>query len=251
MTCEKIITSIGELISEVELIYSCQNYLLWFRGHSDKDHSLIPSVQRDGLNNNEQYISNDFYMKASLRMRDKPNKYDYAAWMALMQHYGLPTRLLDWSKSPLIAAYFATCNYEKFSDKDACIWILKPGLLNESEGFNGYLYPMDTNTALDMMYPAFKPYKDSKRKVEDKILACYPVENDLRMYTQQSAFTIHNTHKKLEQLDISELLNKLIIPSNCKNKILKELRICGIELSTVYPDIEHVSKEIKEFYRKR
>jgi len=249
MTREKVVTSIGNLISEIELIYSSQNYILWFRGHSDKGWPLIPSVQRNGLNKNEQCISNDFYIKSSIRMRDKPNKNDYAGWMALMQHYGLPTRLLDWSKSPLIAAYFATCEYGEYPDKDACIWILKPGLLNECEGFNGYIYPMDTSTVLEMIFPAFKPYKDFKRDVEDKIIACYPVENDLRMYTQQSAFTLHNSFKKLEQLNISHLVEKIIIPFSVKKKILNELRICGIELSTVYPDIEHVSREIKDYYR--
>jgi hypothetical protein len=249
LTTEKNVSSIGELIFEIEKIYSEQNDLLWFRGHSDKEWQLVPSIQRENYNENEQYLSNDFYIRASVSVKEKPSHDDYSGWMSLMQHFGLPTRLLDWSQSPLFATFFATNDFQKYPEQDACIWILKPGLLNESEGFGSYIYPMDTKTVREMLYPAFKPYKSTSHDVEDKIIACYPVEYNMRIYTQQSAFTVHNTLKKLTSLNVQNLLSRFIIPANAKENILKQLKTCGITLRNVYPDIEHISKELKEFYK--
>lgn len=249
MINDKIITSIGDLISEIKLIYSEQNYLLWFRGHSDKDWDLVPSVHRENYEKNEQFLMNDFYMRASVTIKEKPSYENYSGWISLMQHFGLPTRLLDWSQSPLVAAFFATNSFAEYPEKDACIWILKPCLLNESEGFGQYIYPMDTKTVLEMIYPAFKPYKSMNKAVEDKIIACYPVENNMRIYTQQSAFTVHNSLKKLSSLNTPNLLERLIIPTNKKEKIFNELKICGVSLRNIYPDVEHIAEELKEFYK--
>lgn len=245
------ITSVNDMINKVQTIINNKelNYLLWFRGHSDEGWELVPSVQRGkyAVGEIEQYMANDFYMRASVSMKDRPSQ-DYCGWMAMMQHYGLPTRLLDWSLSPLIALFFATNDYEKYPDKDGCFWILRPGLLNELEGFGSYIYPMDKYTVMDMIKPAFNS-RQINEEVADKIIACYPVEYNMRIYTQQSAFTVHNSKKKLTSINNPELLKKYIIPADCKKKILEELRICGITLRSVYPDVEHIAKELKDFYK--
>lgn len=246
---DKVINSIGDLISVIKLINPDQNSILWFRGHSDKDWHLIPSVQRENYQKSEQSLMNDFYMRATVSLKEKPSYDNYSGWISIMQHFGLPTRLLDWSQSPLIAAFFATNEYLKYPQKDACIWVLKPGLLNEFEGFGGYIYPMDAKTVLEMIYPAFKPYSSKYRDVGEKIIACYPVENNMRIYTQQSAFTVHNSLKELNSLNVPKLIDRLIIPANKKEKIFNELKICGIKLRNIYPDAEHIAEELKEFYR--
>lgn len=245
------ITSIKDMIDIINNLASDKNfnYLLWYRGHSDESWDLLPSVKRGNYAKREveQYMANDFYMRASVSMKDRPSK-DSCGWIAMMQHYGLPTRLLDWSLSPLIALFFATNDYEKYSDEDGCIWILRPGLLNELEGFGSYIYPMDKYTVIDMIKPAFNS-REINEELTEKIIACYPVEYNMRIYTQQSAFTVHNSNKKLTSINNADLLMKYIIPAECKKKILDELKICGITLRSVYPDVEHIAQELKDFYK--
>jgi len=192
-------------------------------------------------------MANDFYMRACVSMQERPWQ-DYCGWITLMQHFGLPTRLLDWSLSPLIALFFATNDYEKYPDKDGCIWVLRPTLFNKIEGFGGCIYPMDKYTVVDMIKPALKTTRINKN-VEDKIIACYPVEYNMRIYTQQSAFTVHNTKRKLEDSFNENFLIKYIISAKCKKEILEELKICGITLRNIYPDVEHIAQELKEFYK--
>lgn len=164
-----------------------------------------------------------------------------------MQHYGLPTRLLDWSVSPLVALFFATNDYKKYKHDDGCIWVLRPGRLNESEGFGSYIFPMDKQRVLDMLRPAFHGNQVNEG-VEDKIIACRSVEYDMRVYTQQSAFTIHNTNRMIEDMNGPELLFKYIIPASCKENILMELKMLGITLSTIYPDAGHIAQELRDYW---
>ena len=244
---EYIIHSIGELSQIIKLLPTGKT--LWYRGHGDVAWDLVPSVQRGEFLEKEQYLANDFYMAASVTLREKPDFRSYSDWLTIMRHYGLPTRVLDWSRSPLIAAYFAVQEWEKTKDMDACIWILCPEELNVEEGFNHYLYSIDSRTAVQMIRPAFKKeYVPENEKVVDKILACYPIEHDLRVYVQQSAFTIHNTKRRLEEIPSETMLARILIPKRSKEAIFEELKSLGISLSYIYPDSEHIARELIRRY---
>jgi hypothetical protein len=116
-----------------------------------------------------------------------------------MQHFGLPTRLLDWSNSPLVAAFFAIEHRQNKKDAvpdyDSCIWAIAPSKLNEAQGFESYLYPLDAQTLRPLIRPAFKG-KDTV----DKIAAAWAVETDPRMQVQQGAFTIHSSRVPINHL---------------------------------------------------
>lgn len=237
------ITCLCDLIEIIKELPEGKTF--WFRGHYDKEWPLVPSVQRECYLEREQELANDFYMRASVTLRDKPDYRNFSAWLSIMRHYGLPTRLLDWSRSPLIAAYFATEWAGTGADADACIWILDPMELNEMEGFHQYLYSVDSHTATQMIKSAFKKeYKPENPAVEDKILACYPIEHDMRIYVQQSAFTLHNTQRKLEEIPSEHLLHRYIIPAECKVRIAKELNLLGVTLSHIYPDAQNIAREL-------
>lgn len=244
----KTIKTIDELLNFITDLNKMHGQRIWYRGVSNKDWDLIPSIQRSTNREKfERFITNDFYIKARQVMEYSPDKKNYSAWMSIMQHFGLPTRLLDWSSSPLVATFFATEQYKKFPQCDACIWVLAPGLLNKKEGFGDCIYPVDADTVQNMLLPAFKELGHDKY-VEDKILACHSTENNLRMYSQQANFTIHNSKRRLVDICDSDMLYKIIIPAHQRVKLLNDLEIFGITESYIYPDLDHLSKDIKRLY---
>lgn len=166
------------------------------------DWKLIPSVKRSPYDKEqyEQCLTTDFYIETKRRRINTPN--NKSGWLSLMQHYGLQTRLLDWSGSPSVALYFATENY-KYSQTDGALWVLNPELLNELQGYKKYLFPMDYNTPLEFLEEAFYP-----TKAKDKIIACCNVEYDLRMYVQQANFTIHDSNIPLKKYRLRKIFDK-------------------------------------------
>lgn len=241
------ITSIDGMVNQIkELIEKYGEQPIWFRGQENSKWNLMPSIQRGSLCLKENYITNDFYIYVNQIEDNMPDNDNYAAWMSLMQHYGLPTRILDWTSSPLIACYFALeKNIEK--ENDSCIWVLMPQRVNEKEGFGEYVYPMDVYTVQQMLITAFKK-TEIEEKFKDKIIACHSVEKNLRMYSQQSSFTVHNSMRRLEDVCDQETLFKFIIPYAYKRQIYESIRILGISTHFIYPDMEHVSKDIVNKY---
>ncbi len=278
---QAIITSIGEYLKEIINITQVDNlghpYFQWYRGHANKEWELIPKIQRnfkgseEELFRKERYYTNDFQSRASVFKSPALPIDEYANWLTLMQHYGLPTRLLDWSRSPLVALYFAVSDKSKY-DQDGCIWMLTPGKLNESQHLekpsiidgvqydNVYIYNTNHKTIATMIYPAFRRWKFSSmpeaitpedrkfahrfENLKDKIAACYPTEADSRVYNQFSAFTIHNSIKKLVDICDATTLLQITIPYKYKANLRYELSVCGITQSYIFPDLEHLANEI-------
>src|SRR5262245_3594236 len=106
----------------------------WFRGHGNASWSLQPCLYRPrsdigGIGAdyyNEAILLEKFRLRAPTFLERVPAT-DWE-WLFLMQHYGLPTRLLDWTESSLIALYFAVRDHA--GDADAAVWAMNPWGLN-------------------------------------------------------------------------------------------------------------------------
>lgn len=249
-----IVNNLSEFLEEVIQLTISTNTINWYRGQANKDWTLKPSLWRDFSSENERNMNHEFLWKAKSRTKNPPNDKDWPAWLSLMQHYRLPTRLLDWSKSPLIALYFAiedTMLSTKFKepDSDAAVWILSPADLNITSGLKGYIFSIQTETARKMIEPAFIDPQWAEEN--NKIIAVSAIENDSRMMVQQSAFTVHSSTLGLEEYKGNiPFLYKVVIPQKSIIKIALSMDIMGFKPSIIYPDLENLSLEIKTRYLK-
>ena len=214
---------------------------MWWRGQADSTWPLRPGVFRSGNEKNERNFSNIFKLKAKSRSTNCPSNDFSSSWLFLMQHYGLPTRLLDWTESPLIALYFAV-NNKKDDEKDAVIYALKPTTLNwEQCKIDKILNPM-TSYASQIFNEAF--YKNKVDPIKS-IAAVQTDQFDVRHLAQQSEFTIHGFEKAIEDLPGNEqFLAKIIIPASSKEHMRLMLIILGITRANLFPDLENLSAEI-------
>ena len=249
-----IAKNLSEFQEQISQLTISTNTVKWYRGQADKSWTLKPSLWRDFNREDERGMNHEFLWKAPSRTSNPPKDKDWSSWLSLMQHYRLPTRLLDWSKSPLVALYFAVEKIMLSSkmnepQADAAVWILSPGTLNVISGLEPYIFSIQTETAKKMIEPAFVNPKWVKEN--EKIIAVSAIENDIRMMAQQSAFTIHSSMLGLEEYNGNEsFLNKIEIPKQFIRDIAVELDILGFKPSIIYPDLENLSIEIKTRYLK-
>lgn len=165
---------------------------LWYRGQGSIAWPLRPSIQRHDLSEDEERgLVNDFYVRAShVTELSWARRDDYATWLAKAQHYGIPTRLLDWSASPLVAAFFSV---EEDLEADACVWVLRPGALNGRNNHTACLHPLDSHTAVAMMQTAFVSHEEEWLQEDGRdVLACYAVGRDPRVYGIHAAVMLHH-----------------------------------------------------------
>jgi len=164
---------------------------VWFRGHAQHDWNLVPSAHRRHPVLESQFVHH-FRLRAPSLAANCPDHKDYISWLPLMQHYGLPTRLLDWTESLLVAAYFALP--QDSDNTEGSIYMLAPGKLNELS--IGYIIPFLADERVKpFVADAFSG--DSKSENQHTIAVLAP-RTDRRMAAQLGNYTIHGNREPLE-----------------------------------------------------
>lgn len=238
-----VIRNVGDLSREVRALDANERWL--YRGQPDASWSLLPSVHRGYTPQQERYLTNEFRVRARSRHLSCPADSDYPSWLALMQHYGLPTRLLDWTYSPLVAAYFALhpeyTPVDVAEDRDACVWALVAGKLNQSQGFEPLIFPLDAASYEALIVPAFK-----NRDEPGTVGVAMAIEHDARIQLQQAAFTVHSNRTPIDQLPGADTwLRKLVIPNESICDFFEELNVLGMRKSNLFPDLPSLASELK------
>jgi hypothetical protein len=116
---EKTINSVQDLLLALAEDNKAYSGAVWYRGHADNEWGLTPGYFRLKNAPSESTLIKRFKQSAAMLIDGSPKtSFD---WLFLMQHYGVPTRLLDWSESPLIALYFAVSEKQHI-EKDGALW---------------------------------------------------------------------------------------------------------------------------------
>ncbi|MBA7686165.1 hypothetical protein ES703_94606 [subsurface metagenome] len=228
----------------------------WFRGHSRIHGELTPRLfrtQYDSIRKMrpefELSLIEAFKRGAPPLQANIPKTEDHIAWLFLMQHHGAPTRLLDWTKSALVALYFVVSEHPSENGE---LWAMYPDDLNEQSGFHGI--PLPNHPILQ--YFAQEPWRDPKKLVEElglpdipnHPLAVEPPMNFPRMVGQLSTFTIHPTPKPgnsiPELLPEEKDLVRYIIPASSKESLRRDLNALGIKHGTLFPNLDSLSIDV-------
>lgn len=209
----------------------------WFRGQECASWGLVPSVHRAYDQAGEYNLSAIFRLSAPTRYPKTPELSNLAGWISLMQHFGLPTRLLDWTASPLTALFFAL----ETGTGDAAVWGLVPSNLNELS--NSGLAEIFTLSGPEAL-PLLRAGLEKEPRVE-QVIAVMGQDVDLRMTLQQAAFTLHGTEFPLnDRSDANNYLAKFVIPRGARDKLKEELWFLGIRRSCLFPDLANLALDL-------
>ncbi|WP_343578724.1 FRG domain-containing protein [Acinetobacter sp.] len=277
---------IEEIININKDIESKKDREVFFRGHSDSNYKLEPSLLRT-INLSKPFEDNEHSLFWDL-LTTEPRSFTEDAScfdiLTRMQHYSLPTRLLDISSNPLTALYFACSGSEDKdgqvilfsikkdhinyfdSDKASCLTNLaklkksqKLDLLNLIQKCEATTPPIETLTKKHIKnctsYAQFihfikqeKPYFEPKVKIKDlKSIICVKGRlNQERITAQSGSFLIFGLNTQpLEYGNDIFNIHRVTIPKEMKKDILKELDLLKINSRTVYPSMENSSIYIK------
>ena len=154
-------------------------------------------------------------------------------WLALAQHFGVPTRLLDWTEGFLVATWFALENsgfipaFDEGTERivlkrhNAAVWVIRN----------------------------LPPVNDEEKQNPFHVtgIRCYrPPHISPRIPAQRSVFTIHE--KPTEEMDVPELV-KFTIRSRCCFEIRKRLDACGVNESSLFPDLQGLGAHLAWRYK--
>lgn len=241
--CPKLTDRISSLADYFALISSAvsAHAPFWFRGHSESRYSLTPSALRyrtTAKRLQALQLITEFKRIADIKLERPPNFDNELMWAQIAQHYGLPTRLLDWTESAAAALYFACQN----ADSDGVVFLLNPIELNRLS------YPLKPH-ALDpeqdkklISYYLKRGARESKRGSYP--LAVHPIWNSHRLMIQKGKFTVHGNRFSLDRGKIPSLV-ALFVLNEVKGTLLLELERVGVDEMTLFPELEHACIHLK------
>lgn len=213
----------------------------WFRGQADIDYALLPSVIRIAQVIRDQYgrrvkphplkifsthgdecvIPDGLYIHTFINLLESKNLYkesmSFIESLCLAQHYGVRTRLLDWTTDAIVALFFALDNRKE--GESAGFYILDPAKFNECTCLEKKVYDIN-NVPTPEIFP----------------IAFYGPKNDMRMCRQSGNFTIHGSMVwPIDYLyNAEKFLKRIEIPNSVCHDLQNVLRGLGVTKKSIY-----------------
>lgn len=281
----KIVSSVEKYARYTfELKRQNEDETLFYRGHSRLDYLLQPGIKRE-----QNWLCNESVMYQELLVRCAQNFVHcqtHLDYLVEMQHYGLPTRLLDVTENPLVALYFASCSNEKqfgevivfstayekvrYAKSDTAAVLAALPTLSYVE--QRKLYRLCGNGISELKDSAYRalagklaaeiksrnPAFEPRIKKADLLGHVFvtPIRNNQRIVKQDGSFIICGLSGKngeddsLEELRcLDEEDRKVVFVIKNKEEIMDELDTLSINRATLFPEIDDVAEYIRGKYR--
>jgi hypothetical protein len=251
---EHVVGSLTEFLAVTKTIGSASSTgTLWYRGASDSAHELLPRLYRS-THPAGRLVAVEREMLAQFRARSRPylDSEIQSPWgyLFLMQHYGVPTRLLDWSENAFVGLYFALSVAEsKGFPTDAAVWVLDACSWNAAT-FPGMPSPGAALHADDSALLNFGPDRDLDQMATGAA-AMHAQYNNPRITAQRGVFTVFGRDKQpMEKIFDKDgfdenVLAQLRFPQGSLEKLYAEVRLLGFRESMIYPDLGGLAIEIR------
>lgn len=244
--------SIGQYIDSIYESDMYKNYI--YRGQKNKDYSLTSSLKRN-------YGTNFLY--AEIRLLENFKKYGLTSeyymnrtiWedMILAQHHGLPTRLLDFTSSPLVALHFALT--DNILKEDAAVWCIDINKIHTDLLPRNYKKILEEHKAysftVEMLEEMNLTLKKYNQDMKDKsLIFIEPPSSDIRIVNQNSIFAVlPNALDPLDNFVNSKtVVYKFVIPYDKIISFREQLDSMNITEGTMFPGLDGLSNYLKRRY---
>ena len=231
-----------------------RNCELWYRGQPQAVFDLTPRIARSPLTPEDEIlflskfkslvIPNVQYLP-SFPIPNGPAAYWH--WLFQMQHYGVPTRLMDWSRDAFVGLFFAVTQSSADVGKDAAVWVLNPVILNQAFSFHSFVNP---GYIPNVDEPVVDFYFGPNAQILDttKPAAVIGPMNNPRIVAQRGTFTVFPRVANIKPLnlftDASNYLLKICIAAESIDSIKQQLTRYGITRFALFPDLCNIAEEI-------
>ena len=257
----KTVRNLQEFTAVIENASVTSSSPLWYRGCGKSSYNLTPTLYRHP---STQDVNSLIELEATLIGRFRQRSVPYLTrsidsdWegLFLMQHFGVPTRLLDWTENPYIALYFAITlaaqsresDSSSFSD-DSAVWMLNPSLWNRTV-LQHISYRGGALSVGDSQISGYAPGSEIDTMTNEPV-AIYGTHNSPRIVAQRGVFTIFGKimspmENLLERIAFpDDSLLKMEIPKSSLKQMRDSIFAIGFTDSVVFPDLEGLARELK------
>lgn len=229
-----------------------------YRGVADAERSLLSSLDRLGgtepprtKTGLEEHILRNF-VRYSRPFFQTPPVNDWEV-LVTAQHHGLPTRFLDWTYSPLVAAHFATLSGKATTDR--VIWRLDWQRVHERFGLPPIAMPIQDLARMFGEDEPFTPWSLFRRKADENPFACMiePPSLDARIIMQSAVFTLCSDKTVafddfLERHGLGDALTRLRIPADEVSRLRDQLDMASVDERRLFPDIDGLAAFLQRYY---